>query len=81
MINYKKPLIFNIERINRKKQNPETDLNNNSNDTEHKKRAPWSKEVKEKLKVGRRSNSNFGKRPRNEKLDSPCQKAQRIIQR
>jgi hypothetical protein len=45
MLNYKKPLIFNIEKVNRKKQNVETDKNNNSDQEEHKKRAPWSKEV------------------------------------
>jgi hypothetical protein len=45
MLNYKKPLIFNIEKTNRKKQNVETDQNNNSDDGDFKKRAPWLKEV------------------------------------
>ena len=46
MLNYIKPLIFNIEKIDRKKQNLETDQNNNSEDADFKKRAPWLKEVK-----------------------------------
>jgi hypothetical protein len=41
MINYKKPLIFNITKTNKKKQNLETDQINYTDDGEYKKRAPW----------------------------------------
>jgi hypothetical protein len=75
MLNYKKPLVFNIEKTIRNKQNIETDQNNNTEEGDFKKRAPWLKEVKFGLIKGRRCHYLACPRMWNEELDTTCQEA------
>lgn len=46
MLNYKKPLIFDIQKIIRNENTKETDINNIERDLNLRKRSPWTKEVR-----------------------------------
>lgn len=46
MLNYKKPLIFTITKINRNEEEKENDHLMNQLSSENKNRSPWTKEVR-----------------------------------